>query len=129
MWQKSTRPTLTNISNASKMECTSELASFYASYRSTDTPIHATYLLTGDVHPLKAAGSYRNDDSDTDVDEDTQELVATSKIVLVGEDDLEGKPNMCHLISLNRSDWQRKPQRHNSLKHLQFIFTACLLQQ
>lgn len=54
--------------------------------------MHATYLLTGDVAPIKAAGSYRdNDQEEMDTEDNNQESVTTSKIVLVGEDDLEGE--------------------------------------
>ena len=54
--------------------------------------MYATYLLTGDVAPIKAAGSYRDDDQvEMDVEDDNQESVSTSKIVLVGEDDLDSE--------------------------------------
>jgi hypothetical protein len=57
--------------------------------------VHATYLLTGEVAPVNAAGSYRdNVQDDMGIDEDTRDSVATRKIILVGEDDLEGECNL-----------------------------------
>lgn len=82
----------------SNLVYTSELASFYASSRSTDAPVHATYLLTGEVAPVKSSGSYRNDDEyEMDMEDDMQESIATRKILLVGEDDLEGELTLVFL--------------------------------
>lgn len=54
--------------------------------------MHATYLLTGDVAPIKATGSYRDDVQDEmDIEDDNQEAIATRRILLVGEDDLESE--------------------------------------
>jgi DNA polymerase subunit Cdc27 len=108
---------------------TSELASFYASSRCAGTPVHATYLLIGDVAPVKAAGSYRdNDEDEMDKEDDTQESVSTSKIVLVGEDELEGKLT-CVFLSLRQPDPVGKLQKHNSRETLPFISIACPLQR
>ncbi|KAF8532185.1 DNA polymerase subunit Cdc27 [Gautieria morchelliformis] len=86
-----------------------ELASFYASSRSTDVPVHATYLLTGEVAPVNAAGSYRDNVQDDMGIEDTHASVATRKIILVGEDDLEAakaqftRAPSVHIYSLSPS--------------------------
>ncbi|KAF8575231.1 hypothetical protein K439DRAFT_1641573 [Ramaria rubella] len=67
-----------------------ELATFYASSRFTEEPVYATYILIGEVTPVNAEGSYRDDGEDgMNVDDITSESVATRKILLVGEDELE----------------------------------------
>ncbi|KAF8513181.1 DNA polymerase subunit Cdc27 [Hysterangium stoloniferum] len=77
-----------------------ELAAFYASYKATNQHVHATYLLTGDVVPIKVGGEVLEDRMDGD--EGNREIISTRKIILVGEDDLENaKGQFTHTPSMH----------------------------
>lgn len=77
----------------------SELASFHALSQSSEEPVHATFLLIGDVSPVDAARSYRNGD-EMDVDDGQAESVSTTKLILVGEEELEGVHTSPTIIGL-----------------------------
>lgn len=84
--------------------CYSNLAAFYAASRSSRNPVYATYMLTGEAAPPKRQKPRPSqDDMDVDMDgpvaeeeapeeegdEPDSEPVPLTRIVLVGENDLE----------------------------------------
>lgn len=91
------------------------------STRNSDSPVHATYLLTGDVPSVKVGSK---DENEMNVDENKFETVLTRKIMLVGEDDLEsGSLFIIFGRCINKLlDWQT--QRPNSSRLPQFMFTV-----
>lgn len=80
----------------------SELANFHANPDPSSGSVHATYLLTGELAPVRSANGDSmdvDDDMSAQTDED-KEHVQEMRVTLVGEQDLESvKSAYAHILS------------------------------
>jgi hypothetical protein len=81
----------------------SELAVYHATSRASQTPPAATYLITGEVAPLRPNRTYEdNEDIDMDYEEDmeSEEEVPSVKNILVGENEVDGTMTLLYMWEL-----------------------------